>query len=364
MRDRMTIRMLAAFAVATMALAACSSSGDDAVDAGPRGTNAAAGGEAAAGDAEAIDASVVEVTAVEYAFQGVPDTVPAGTELRLFNAGEEMHDLNVFFVGDESAPVEELVPPEGSHVGVIAALPGEYGLSMVVPGGGGPLRVAPVVLERPGRYMLYSTMNEGSDPDQWRDFLEQNEEAGADRGVRPPFGSGEPDFLKGMVADVIVTGEDSGVDSGVDVLDVLRSDGRFDTVHDLLVNAAPPQFEGYMTSPSWGLTFLAPTDEALAALPDGVLDSLRSDPETLTRVLDLHVVLSHLRSDEFTTTELETVLGPLDAVVEGGTIRVGDATIVAPDIAASNGIIHGIDSLLIPPGMKLADLAATATTAP
>jgi hypothetical protein len=159
---------------------------------------------------------------------------------------------------------------------------------------------------------------------------------------------------------VVVTGESSGPN----VLDVLGNDGRFDMVHDLLVNAAPPHFEGFMTSPTWGLTFLAPTDEALAALPDGVLDGLRSDPETLTRVLDLHVVLSHLRSDEFTTTELETVLGPLDAVVEGGTIRVGDATIVVPDIEAPNGIIQGIDGLLVPAGVNLDDLASTASTAP
>jgi hypothetical protein len=298
--------------------------------------------------------AVVEITAVEYAFQGVPNSVDAGTELRLFNAGEEMHDLNVFFVADETAPLEALVPPQGAHIGVIAALPGEYGVPMVVPGGGGPLAAAPLVLDQPGRYVLYSTMNEGSDPDRWREFLDANLEAGRDRGVPPPFGSGEPDFLKGMVADLHVVGEAGAAT----VLDVLRDDGRFVTLHGLLVDAAPPHFEGFMSMSTWNLTLLAPTDEAFEALPGGVLDALRADPDILTRVLDQHILLDYVPAEDFETAEVETVIGTLAVTAEGDTIRVGDAAVIDTDITAPNGIIHAIDTVLSPPSVNLADLAS------
>jgi hypothetical protein len=200
--------------------------------------------------------------------------------------------------------------------------------------------------------MLYSTMNEGSDPDAWREFLAATEEAGGGDLGPPPFGPGEEDFMKGMVADLVVIGED---DSG-NVLDALRDDGRFDTLYDLLVNVAPPHFEGYMSSPGWNLTLLAPTDDAFEGLPEGVLDNLRADPDTLSRVLDYHVVLSYVRTEDIATGEVETVYGFLEVTAENGAIQFGEAHVIEANIEASNGIIHAIDALLVPDNIDLEDL--------
>lgn len=82
------------------------------------------------------------------------------------------------------------------------------------------------------------------------------------------------------------------------MLDVLNADGRFDTVHELLVDDAPAHVEGSMTGPDWNLTLLAPTDEAFEALPDGALDVLRDAPDTLTYVLDEHILLSMLPAEK------------------------------------------------------------------
>lgn len=359
MRRTSTMRMLTLGLAGVLLLAACASNETQTqgTESGTVATTEATAPEQTAGcrpgSGGEDDWPIVEITAVEYAFQGVPDTVEVGTELCLFNAGDELHDLNVFFVVDESAPVEELIPPQGAQVGLVTALPGEYGLSVVVPEGGGPMVVAPLRLQTPGRYMLYSTMNEGSDPDAWREFLAATEEAGGGDLGPPPFGPGDEDFMKGMVADLVVVGD--GGSQGV--LDVLRQDGRFDILYDLLVNVAPPHFEGFMSNPDWNLTLLAPTDDAFEGLPNGVLEGLRADPDRLARILDYHVVLSYLRSDDIVTGEVETVYDSLEVTAENGVIRFGGATVIEANIEGSNGIIHAIDALLVPANINLEDLS-------
>ena len=137
------------------------------------------------------------------------------------------------------------------------------------------------------------------------------------------------------------------------MLDVLDADERFDTVHDLLVDDAPPHFEAFLTNPSWNLTLLAPTDDAFAALPDGVLDALRRDSDTLTLVLDQHILLDYLPAQDVIEGEVEAVVGSVEASVDDGTIRFDDATVVEADIEASNGIIHAVDTVLVPDSVDL-----------
>lgn len=106
-----------------------------------------------------------------------------------------------------------------------------------------------------------------------------------------------------------------------------------------------------MTDPNWNLTLLAPTDEAFAALPDGVLAALREDPTTLTRVLDEHIVLSMLPAEEVTEGRVRTVSGFVEATIDNGDIRFDEARVVEPDIEVSNAIIHAVDSVLIEPSI-------------
>lgn len=296
---------------------------------------------------------VVEITAVEYAFQDVPESISPGTELCLYNAGDEMHDMAVHYAADETAPTDELVPPQHPQVGVVSAPPDAYGLALKPQSG----MVEPLILEDPGRYLLYSVIGEGTDAAAFSEFLAASEEAGELVG-EPPFGAGEPDFFKGMVADLTVEGEvpTAAADPNL-VLQVLERDGRFDTLHDLLVNEAPPHFEGFMQDSNWNLTLLAPTDEALAAQPEAVMEQLRSDPGLLTQVLDYHIVADYLPIEEIEAGTLPTVggVGPLPVTVDGDTVAFDGVQVAEANIEASNAIVHAIDDLLVPSGVQLAE---------
>lgn len=97
-------------------------------------------------------------------------------------------------------------------------------------------------------------------------------------------------------------------------------------------------------------TVFAPTNDAFAKLPAGTLDSLLKDPEKLKQVLTYHVVSGNVKAaDVVKVPSVTTVNGKaLPIVVEGSTVKVGPATVVSTDIAATNGTIHVIDTVLVP----------------
>jgi uncharacterized surface protein with fasciclin (FAS1) repeats len=98
-------------------------------------------------------------------------------------------------------------------------------------------------------------------------------------------------------------------------------------------------------------TVFAPTDEAFAALPADTLDSLLADPDALAEILLYHVVSGEtLAADISDDQEVATLQGDsITFAIDGDTVTVNDATITATDIAASNGVIHVIDTVLMPP---------------
>lgn len=100
-------------------------------------------------------------------------------------------------------------------------------------------------------------------------------------------------------------------------------------------------------------TVFAPTDEAFAALPAGVLNALLlpENRDLLTQVLAYHVVPGAVTSDELTTGDVETLNGGLAVRVEPDQVVVNDASVVTADVAASNGVIHAINRVLIPEGL-------------
>ena len=97
-------------------------------------------------------------------------------------------------------------------------------------------------------------------------------------------------------------------------------------------------------------TVFAPTDEAFAKLPAGTLDALLADRERLTKVLTYHVVPGRITSAEVAGLEsANTVNGKSPRVAaKDGAVRIDDATVTQADIAASNGVIHVIDAVLLP----------------
>ena len=99
-------------------------------------------------------------------------------------------------------------------------------------------------------------------------------------------------------------------------------------------------------------TVFAPTDEAFAALPAGTLDGLLADKEALKKILLYHVVSGAVSSDQVVElTSADSVEGsPIAIAVKDGTVYLNDgAKVVTPDVMASNGVIHVIDHVILPP---------------
>jgi uncharacterized surface protein with fasciclin (FAS1) repeats len=97
-------------------------------------------------------------------------------------------------------------------------------------------------------------------------------------------------------------------------------------------------------------TVFAPTDEAFAKLPAGTVEALLQDKQKLTRILTYHVVQGAVTSDEVVKlTQANTVAGlPAPIRVKDGQVWVGGAKVTTVDIRASNGVIHVIDSVMLP----------------
>lgn len=104
-------------------------------------------------------------------------------------------------------------------------------------------------------------------------------------------------------------------------------------------------------------TVFAPTNEAFEALPEGALDQLLQpeNQEALTQVLTYHVLPQEVMAADVTTGEVDTVAGsPLTITVDEatGAVTVNEASVVQTDIEASNGVIHAIDQVLLPPDIQ------------
>ncbi len=101
-------------------------------------------------------------------------------------------------------------------------------------------------------------------------------------------------------------------------------------------------------------TVLAPSDEAFAALPEGTVESLLlpENQETLQQILLYHVIAGDVRSDTVVTLDEATTLQGSAISIEvqdGNVVLNGNSTVTAVDISASNGVIHVIDTVLLPP---------------
>jgi uncharacterized surface protein with fasciclin (FAS1) repeats len=97
-------------------------------------------------------------------------------------------------------------------------------------------------------------------------------------------------------------------------------------------------------------TVFAPTDEAFAKLPEGTLDALLKDKTKLTAILTYHVVPGNITAAQVAAmTSAKTVNGKeLSIAATGGKVTVGKATVTQADVKATNGVIHVIDTVLLP----------------
>ena len=96
-------------------------------------------------------------------------------------------------------------------------------------------------------------------------------------------------------------------------------------------------------------TVLAPTNEAFEKLPKGALEGLLADPDALAGVLKAHVVAGKAKASAVVTlNEVETLNGTYPITVSEGVVSIAGATVITTDLMAGNGIVHLIDSVILP----------------
>ena len=96
-------------------------------------------------------------------------------------------------------------------------------------------------------------------------------------------------------------------------------------------------------------TLFAPTDDAFAALPDGTVENLLKNPKELAEVLKYHLVRGNIFSADLNHgSSVATVLGSPVSISTTGGVLVNNAKVIQADMEATNGVIHIIDTVLLP----------------
>jgi uncharacterized surface protein with fasciclin (FAS1) repeats len=133
--------------------------------------------------------------------------------------------------------------------------------------------------------------------------------------------------------------------SAADIVDTAVSAGQFKT----LVKAVQAAGLVETLKGDGPFTVFAPTDAAFAKLPAGALESLLNDKQKLTQVLTYHVVAGKVTAAQVKPGDVKTVQGqPLSVRADRGAVMVNNARVTKTDIMASNGVIHVIDTVVLP----------------
>jgi uncharacterized surface protein with fasciclin (FAS1) repeats len=155
-------------------------------------------------------------------------------------------------------------------------------------------------------------------------------------------------FLKTMTATAAALLMTVSVSKAADIVDTAIEAGSFNT----LVAAVQAADLVDTLKGEGPFTVFAPTDEAFAALPAGTVDNLLlpENKDQLVAILTYHVIPGRVMSADIAgqTLSVETVQGGELEVDATNGVMINDATVVTADVEASNGVIHVIDTVLIP----------------
>jgi uncharacterized surface protein with fasciclin (FAS1) repeats len=136
-----------------------------------------------------------------------------------------------------------------------------------------------------------------------------------------------------------------GAAQAADIVDTAKSAGSFNT---LVTAVQAAGLVDTLKGPG-PFTVFAPTDEAFAKIPKDKLDALLKDKAALTKVLTYHVVPGKVMAADVKPGAVKTVEGsPLKVAMKGGKVMVNNADVVKTDVVADNGVIHVIDSVVMP----------------
>lgn len=130
-----------------------------------------------------------------------------------------------------------------------------------------------------------------------------------------------------------------------DIIDTAVAAGQFNTLAKALTQAGLIE----TLKGSGPFTVFAPTDAAFAKIPADQLNALLADKEKLTAVLTYHVVPGRIMATDVKPGAVKTVQGGmLDVAASSAGVKVNDANVIKTDIVATNGVIHVIDTVVLP----------------
>jgi uncharacterized surface protein with fasciclin (FAS1) repeats len=138
------------------------------------------------------------------------------------------------------------------------------------------------------------------------------------------------------------------------IVDVAVGGGNFST---LVAAVTAADLVETLSGPG-PFTVFAPTDEAFGALPAGVLDALLlpENKDLLVKILTYHVLSGQVMAADVTDGDVATVEGQTVALSTANGVTVNGANVVSADVPASNGVIHAIDAVILPPDVDVASL--------
>ena len=136
-----------------------------------------------------------------------------------------------------------------------------------------------------------------------------------------------------------------GAANADDIVDTAASAGSFDT---LMAAVKAAGLIDTLKGPG-PFTIFAPTDEAFAKIPKARLDAMLRDKAALTKILNYHVLFGQVMAADVKPGTVKTVEGSSFTVsASGGKVMVNQANFVKTDIVADNGVIHVIDTVMMP----------------
>ena len=134
--------------------------------------------------------------------------------------------------------------------------------------------------------------------------------------------------------------------SPVSVADTIAANPSLSTLNGLIVKAGlTPTLKG-----AGPFTVFAPTNEAFKAVPAKTMDDLAKNPEMLKDVLTYHVIAARVMSADVKNGPIKTLHGANVAVSKAGDfVTVEESMVQTPNIVATNGVVHTVDRVMIPP---------------
>merc|ERR1712232_1363530 len=156
--------------------------------------------------------------------------------------------------------------------------------------------------------------------------------------------------------------ENEEEDIAPDIPGTWVANGSFET---LVAALSAADLVDDLSLPNGPYTVFAPTDDAFAALPAELVDCLLNDTPTLTQILLFHVAVGEVLSTQLTDgMKILTLLEEQEVVVDSSrnSVTINGATVTLPDVQTSNGVIHAINKVLVPPGVDVDAYLTTCTS--